>query len=142
MPKDYVNLRLTGEISMDRTEAGCSFLMDPASGAWSQEMCDRLGLDRGKLPSIRLPGEILGSVSAAAARETGLPEGVPVLVGGGDYPLALLGSGVCRPGLGSDVTGTSSIVTVVRSEEHTSELQSLMRISYAVFCLTKQNTHK
>src|SRR3546814_10683184 len=30
-----------------------------------------------------------------------------------------------------------------RSEEHTSELQSLMRISYAVFCLkkTKQNTH-
>src|SRR3546814_1348790 len=32
----------------------------------------------------------------------------------------------------------------VRSEEHTSELQSLMRISYAVFCLKKkkQNTHK
>src|SRR3546814_10023915 len=28
-----------------------------------------------------------------------------------------------------------------RSEEHTSELQSLMRISYAVFCLTKKNTH-
>src|SRR3546814_716994 len=35
---------------------------------------------------------------------------------------------------------------IVRSEEHTSELQSLMRISYAVFCLTKKNaqrpTHK
>src|SRR3546814_2915986 len=29
-----------------------------------------------------------------------------------------------------------------RSEEHTSELQSLMRISYAVFCLKKQNTSK
>src|SRR3546814_8114373 len=29
----------------------------------------------------------------------------------------------------------------VRSEEHTSELQSLMRISYAVFCLTKNNKH-
>src|SRR3546814_2665558 len=28
-----------------------------------------------------------------------------------------------------------------RSEEHTSELQSLMRISYAVLCLTKQTTH-
>src|SRR3546814_4325954 len=28
-----------------------------------------------------------------------------------------------------------------RSEEHTSELQSLMRISYAVFCLTKQNIY-
>src|SRR3546814_8169667 len=29
----------------------------------------------------------------------------------------------------------------VRSEEHTSELQSLMRISYAVFCLQKKHTH-
>src|SRR3546814_8162081 len=34
-------------------------------------------------------------------------------------------------------TGTSD-----RSEEHTSELQSLMRISYAVFCLTKKQKHK
>src|SRR3546814_2013801 len=35
-------------------------------------------------------------------------------------------------------------VDAVRSEEHTSELQSLMRISYAVFCLTKNktNTHE
>src|SRR3546814_10101756 len=31
---------------------------------------------------------------------------------------------------------------VYRSEEHTSELQSLMRISYAVFCLTKKTIHK
>src|SRR3546814_5464507 len=34
---------------------------------------------------------------------------------------------------------SSSLVTVTRSEEHTSELQSLMRISYAVFCLKKKN---
>src|SRR3546814_8808082 len=34
------------------------------------------------------------------------------------------------------------ITTTARSEEHTSELQSLMRISYAVFCLTKKTTKK
>src|SRR3546814_6888175 len=34
--------------------------------------------------------------------------------------------------------GTYVPVTVLRSEEHTSELQSLMRISYAVFCLKKK----
>src|SRR3546814_2267832 len=34
------------------------------------------------------------------------------------------------------------VLGVVRSEEHTSELQSLMRISYAVFCLKKKITHK
>src|SRR3546814_3022161 len=33
----------------------------------------------------------------------------------------------------------ASSVTYIRSEEHTSELQSLMRISYAVFCLKKKN---
>src|SRR3546814_9758537 len=31
---------------------------------------------------------------------------------------------------------------VMRSEEHTSELQSLMRISYAVFCLKKKKKHQ
>src|SRR3546814_1475196 len=33
----------------------------------------------------------------------------------------------------------SEFLTPMRSEEHTSELQSLMRISYAVFCLNKKN---
>src|SRR3546814_5548240 len=33
------------------------------------------------------------------------------------------------------------VVEMARSEEHTSELQSLMRISYAVFCLKKKHTH-
>src|SRR3546814_4471494 len=35
-----------------------------------------------------------------------------------------------------------NILPVGRSEEHTSELQSLMRISYAVFCLKKKKNHK
>src|SRR3546814_5035432 len=48
------------------------------------------------------------------------------LAAGGSYLLSLVGSFAC-PG---------------RSEEHTSEPQSLMRISYAVFCLKKKkNTH-
>src|SRR3546814_7656876 len=36
----------------------------------------------------------------------------------------------------------TSISSIMRSEEHTSELQSLMRISYAVFCLKKKKTKK
>src|SRR3546814_10206488 len=42
------------------------------------------------------------------------------------------------PGL-SEQDIAVSIADGVRSEEHTSELQSLMRISYAVFCLKKKN---
>src|SRR3546814_1570690 len=38
--------------------------------------------------------------------------------------------------------GSSAALDGIRSEEHTSELQSLMRISYAVFCLKKKKTNK
>src|SRR3546814_4846880 len=43
--------------------------------------------------------------------------------------------------VGSGMAGASG-PGKVRSEEHTSELQSIMRISYAVFCLKKKNKHK
>jgi xylulokinase len=110
-PKDYVNFRLTGERATDLTAASLSFMMDPTTCQWSPAMLQRLDIDPAKLPPIRLPGDVLGRVTAAAARETGLPEGLPVLVGGGDYPVALLGSGASRPGVGSDSTGTSAILT-------------------------------
>src|SRR3546814_5675499 len=42
------------------------------------------------------------------------------------------------PRSGWPVSNVLAGVTVLRSEEHTSELQSLMRISYAVFCLKKK----
>src|SRR3546814_3818002 len=42
-------------------------------------------------------------------------------------------------GIISARSGDGMQVTTARSEEHTSELQSLMRISYAVFCLNKKN---
>ena len=113
MPKDFINLRLSGEVAMDRGDASCSFLMDPRTGAWSATMGDSLGLDLRLLPSIRNGLDILGGVTNAAARSTGLREGTPVLVGGADYPMSLYGSGVCRPGLASDVTGTSCILTVI-----------------------------
>src|SRR3546814_7102809 len=44
--------------------------------------------------------------------------------------------GICRAD--SSVGEAGNIAVILRSEEHTSELQSLMRISYAVFCLKKK----
>src|SRR3546814_1486963 len=48
-----------------------------------------------------------------------------------------------RLGIDEDVElgGRRNVAPGDRSEEHTSELQSLMRISYAVFCLKKKKTH-
>jgi xylulokinase len=113
MPKDYINFRLTGERAWDWSDASTSFLMDPETRSWSQTMLDTLGLDGSKLAPIRSPQDILGTVTSEAAWATGLREGTPVLVGGADFALSMLGSGVHGPGLGSDITGTSSIITVI-----------------------------
>src|SRR3546814_7685258 len=70
--------------------------------------------------------------------------GVRVLMSGLDYERAVLAGGP----LGIMQAVMDSVVPYIhdrkqfgqsRSEEHTSELQSLMRISYAVFCLKKKN---
>src|SRR3546814_10370141 len=57
-----------------------------------------------------------------------------------DLPLGLIGGGATA----AVAAATAALVAIrrrrSRSEEHTSELQSLMRSSYAVFCLQKQTT--
>src|SRR3546814_1916070 len=53
-----------------------------------------------------------------------------------DRPITGSAISAARPGNGT--SELNNIITTPRSEEHTSELQSLMRISYAVFCLKKK----
>src|SRR3546814_6039023 len=48
-------------------------------------------------------------------------------------------NGYWATAVGDFMASVSATYTYKRSEEHTSELQSLMRISYAVFCLKKKN---
>src|SRR3546814_2343976 len=62
--------------------------------------------------------------------------GVPP-VNRGPAGAARASSGITRPPIGRSLYRQHHL----RSEEHTSELQSLMRISYAVFCLKKKNKH-
>ncbi len=115
-PKDFINFRLTGVRATDWSEASTSFLADAAAGGWSDTMVRATGLKRSLLPPIFAAGDIIGAVNAAAAAETGLQPGIPVLAGGGDLPLALLGSGAATLGMASDIAGTSSIATLVREE--------------------------
>src|SRR3546814_4640767 len=59
--------------------------------------------------------------------------------GGGGVPTAQLWHALT---VVEDYAGASAAGRAHRSEEHTSELQSLMRISYAVFCLKKQKHNR
>src|SRR3546814_8421773 len=68
-----------------------------------------------------------------------LPRLTPAKEQIGNDPVDLLARTIWGEARGEPVRGMEAVAAVVmRSEEHTSELQSLMRISYAVFCLKKK----
>jgi autoinducer 2 (AI-2) kinase len=67
-------------------------------------------------PPVVDPGTVVGPVSAQAAAETGLLEGTPVVAGGADTQLALLGIGVTEPGRFTIVGGSFWQHTVVLDE--------------------------
>src|SRR3546814_5650395 len=82
------------------------------------------------------PSGCAGSRAAGgSASVLGQPEGHRHAKGGRNGPVAVAGR--YEPPFADGLDGRV-VEQVVRSEEHTSELQSLMRISYAVFCLKKK----
>src|SRR3546814_7501470 len=87
------------------------------------------------------PGVVAADDIAAGDEDRGRAAGAfAELVAGaepGDRPGRHSGAG----GRPRTAVGAAFRRVLPRSEEHTSELQSLMRISYAVFCLKKQNNH-
>jgi xylulokinase len=112
MPKDWINFKLTGQYGQDWTEASLSYLMDWKTKKWSADLQQKCQLPPELFPPISDPCEVLAGLSSSAAELLGFSVDIPVLVGAGDYPMALLGSGVVGPGMGSDVTGTSTIITL------------------------------
>ena len=119
MPKDYINFKLTGQQRIDLSEASSSYLFDVRTRTWSEQLLKSLNLDASKLPPVASATDLLGEVTAEAATVTGLRAGTPVAVGAGDFPVALLGAGVITPGKGCDITGTSTVITVLAEEPAT-----------------------
>jgi len=64
---------------------------------WDKRLVDLGELPREMLPEFHLPGEVLGYVTVKAAKETGLPEGLPVVAGCGDKQSGTLGTGCLEP---------------------------------------------
>lgn len=105
-PKDFINYRLTGVLSTDHTDASATLLYDMKAGTWSEDILDKYGIDRKKLPVIHHSFDSIGNLTAKAARQTGLTEGVPVIAGGSDATVELYAAGItddtrCKIRLGS-----------------------------------------
>ena len=110
VPKDFINYRLTGVAAADPSEASGSFLWDCRADGYSQELADAVGVDLDRFAPVSASHAVIGEVTEAAAEQTGLAAGTPVVAGGGDFPVSMLGFGIVGEGTTADVTGTSTLL--------------------------------
>jgi xylulokinase len=114
MPAGYVAGRIAGlgadQAFIDYTFLHFTALADAERGAWSDELCALLGIDRARLPKIVQPWDVVGEVTSDAARDFGLAPGTPVAAGCGDTAAGALGAGVVKPGMLLDTAGTASVL--------------------------------
>ncbi len=115
--KDWLRFCLTGVIGTDLTEASTSFT-DVYTQAYAPDILPLFGLSAlaHALPSVARPDEVVGHVSEAAARTTGLVAGTPVVAGLHDVTASALGIGGHGEGRIAIVAGTYSINETVSSE--------------------------
>ena len=110
LPKDFVRLRLSGRRATDAADASGVLLLDVARRRWSDQLLDAFQIPARWLPEVFEGPEDTGGISAAAAAELGLPEGIPIAAGGGDNSAAAIGTGIVREGVVSASIGTSGVV--------------------------------
>ncbi len=110
LPKDYVRLRLTGDLAMDKADGSGTLLFDLAARTWSEEVLAALDLDPAWFPPTFEGPAVTGSVTAAAAAATGLRAGTPVVAGGGDQAANAVGVGVVAEGTVALSLGTSGVI--------------------------------
>ncbi len=97
-PKDYLRVRLTGEIVTEATDASGTLLFDLQQRDWSDMLLDSLDLPRRLFAPVCPSLSQVGVVSLAAATELGIPAGVPVIAGAADTPAQAIGYGVLDSG--------------------------------------------
>lgn len=111
-PKDYIRYLLTGEFATDVSDASGTGLFDVRAREWSQELLDLLDIERALLPDAYESTTVVGAVTAYASDATGLPEGTPVVAGGGDAVIQTTGSGLVSEGILGTIIGTAGIVAM------------------------------
>jgi L-xylulokinase len=113
--KDFINYRLTDQISSDLSDLSGAGLISLATRSYDDVLLAHYGLseNRAIFPSLVESAEIVGRITERAAVDTGLVSGTPVVGGLFDVVASALGSGVSDTGKASIIVGTWSINQVV-----------------------------
>lgn len=110
--QDFLTLRLTGERCASLDNAGLRWHYSSRNGGWAMGILRSLGLEdlAAKWPArVVPPGELVGTLTVAAAHALGLKTSVKVVQGGADALIGMIGLGVAQPGQLALITGSSHL---------------------------------
>ncbi|MFO7956833.1 MAG: FGGY-family carbohydrate kinase [Candidatus Brocadiia bacterium] len=115
--KDFIVGRMTGSFeTTDYSDAAHAHWMDIRKQALARELVTELGLDPEKLPEPHGSTEVVGTLCGRAADALGLPDGIPVVAGGGDGSCASVGAGAVLTGDIYCCIGTTAWIASVADE--------------------------
>lgn len=130
----FIVSRLTGVYTVNSSAAafyGVAF--DIRGGCFRGDLLDQIGIDPSILPQVRDCVEVVGAVTPTAAKEIGLPAGVPVLAGQVDCNAGWIAGGACTDGDMQINLGTCGVLGIVHSQPdflHTAEALQMVNIPY------------
>ena len=110
LPGDYIAMRLTGEACTTVSGLSEGMFWDFQKNDVADFLLDYYGFDRSVIPTIRPTFSEQGRMTAQAAAELGLKEGIPVTYRAGDQPNNALSLNVFNPGEIASTAGTSGVV--------------------------------
>ena len=134
LPGDYIAYRLTGETKTTVSGLSEGMFWDFKENRPASFLMDWFGFDEGILPEIVPTFSEQGRLSAAAAAELGLTEGIPVTYRAGDQPNNALSLNVFEPGDIAATAGTSGVVYGVSgkvSYDPLSRVNSFAHVNHA-----------
>ncbi len=114
----YLNYRLTGQY-VDSIGSQVGYLpFDYKRLRWACSLDWKwrcVPVTPEQLPRLIAPGQIMGSISRQASRETGLPQGLPVFAAAADKACEVIGSGSLDPSVGCLSYGTTATINITHN---------------------------
>ncbi len=129
---DFIQMKLTSEFITDYSNASRTMLFDINTLTWSNEILNALDIPKEKLPKPLPSGKRIGGLTKKAAKVTGLPEGLPIIAGGGDQQCAAIGVGVTRKGRIKATTGTGTFLLAYLDENQRDKERRVLCSCHAI----------
>jgi xylulokinase len=110
--KDFINMKMTGSMVSDYSDASFSGVNDLLRWGYSDELLHPTGIPREKLPDLVPSTAVVGELLPEPAQELGLVMGTPVICGGYDGSCTALGAGNFKENRVYNYVGSSSWISV------------------------------